>query len=133
MGYSIITDDNKWCLGGYREYVSGGGHLNACPGGLECIIEACPGGEGNNIEACPGGIYKTVPGRWRYNISLSRTAGVLLHIGTFAIIVICRGVRLNNGIAQMYTPLLAIDVNQSKNESGTECIIQCVWVIGVYT
>ena len=43
--------DNKWCLkggggGGYREYVSGGGHLNACPGGLEGIIEACPGGRG---------------------------------------------------------------------------------------
>ena len=32
--------------GGYREYVSGGGHLNACPGGLEGIIEACPGGRG---------------------------------------------------------------------------------------
>ena len=49
MGYSIIslhtpTDDNKWCPGGYREYVSGGGHLNACPGGLEGIIEACSGG-----------------------------------------------------------------------------------------
>ena len=24
----------------------GGGHLNACPGGLEGIIEACPGGSG---------------------------------------------------------------------------------------
>ena len=36
---------NKWCPGGYWEYVSGGGHLNACPGGLEGIIEACPGGE----------------------------------------------------------------------------------------
>ena len=41
-------------------------------------------GEGNNIEACPGGveenrslsrgIYKSVPERWRYNISLSRGA-----------------------------------------------------------
>ena len=50
---------------------------------LECIIEACPGG-GNNIEACPGGwnkieacpggIYKSVLGRWKYNISLSRSA-----------------------------------------------------------
>ena len=49
------------------EYVSGGGHLNACPGGLEGIIEACPLGW-NKTEACPGGIYKSVPGRWRYNI-----------------------------------------------------------------
>ena len=65
----------------------------------------CPGGW-NKTEACPGGIYKSVPGRWRHNISLSR---VLLYIvpggggggggGTFAI---CRGVRLNNGVAQCY-------------------------------
>ena len=50
----------------------GGGHLNACPGVLEGIIEACPGGEWNNIadcpggwgktEACPRGIYKSAPG-----------------------------------------------------------------------
>ena len=26
----------------------------------------------NKAEACPVGIYKSVPGRWRYNISLSR-------------------------------------------------------------
>ena len=32
--------------GGYREYVTGGGRLNPCPGGLEGIIEACPGGSG---------------------------------------------------------------------------------------
>ena len=30
--------------------------------------------EGNKIDACPGGIYESVPGRWRYNISLSRGA-----------------------------------------------------------
>ena len=72
----LIIYDNKWCPGGCREYVPGGGHLNACPrrgggGGLEGIIEACPG-EWNNIEDCPGGwgktearpggIYKSVPG-----------------------------------------------------------------------
>ena len=42
----LIIHDNKWCPGGYREYVTGGGHLNPCPGGLEGIIEACPGGSG---------------------------------------------------------------------------------------
>ena len=26
----------------------------------------------NKIEACPGDIYKSVPGGWRYNRSLSR-------------------------------------------------------------
>ena len=36
-------------------------------------IKTCPGGW-NKTEACPGGIYKSVPGRWRYNISLSRGA-----------------------------------------------------------
>ena len=35
--------------------------LNACPGGLEGIIEACLGGVEQN-KACPGGIYKSVPG-----------------------------------------------------------------------
>ena len=35
--------------------------------------EAFPGGW-NKTDACPGGIYKSVPGRWRYNISLSRSA-----------------------------------------------------------
>ena len=55
-----------------------GGHLKACPRGLEGIIDACPGGGGggggewnkieacpggrNKIEASPGGIYKSVPG-----------------------------------------------------------------------
>ena len=67
-------------------------------------IEACPGGW-NKTEACPGGIYKSVPGRWRYNISLSRGGGG----GRFAIIVICRGVRLNNGIAQ-YSDRLKVPV-----------------------
>ena len=49
---------------GHRQYVPWpwGGHLIACPGGLEGILEACPGrggggGGGSNIEACPGGIY----------------------------------------------------------------------------
>ena len=51
----LCFQPNKWCPGGYREYVSGGGHLNACPG-LEGIIEACPVGEGNYMEACPGGV-----------------------------------------------------------------------------
>ena len=35
---------------GYKEYVSGGCHLNACPGGLEGIIEACPGGRGTTLK-----------------------------------------------------------------------------------
>ena len=56
----------------------------------------CPGGWGKT-EACPGGIYKSVP---RYNISLSRE---IVPGYAFAIIVICRGVRLNNGIAQLPT------------------------------
>ena len=30
--------------GEYWEYVPGGGHLDACPGGIEGISEACPGG-----------------------------------------------------------------------------------------
>ena len=60
MGYSIIklytpTDDNKWCPGGYREYVPGGGHLKACPGGSEGIIEACPGGSGTTYKRVQGG------------------------------------------------------------------------------
>ena len=62
-------------------------------------IEACPGGW-NKPEACPGGIYKSVPGRWRYNISLSRGTFIYCPGGsTFVIIVVCRGVRLKNGIA----------------------------------
>ena len=59
---------------GNMEYVSGGGHLNACPGGLEGIIEACPGGKQHrslsrgveqkiSLSPGPGGIYKPVPGR----------------------------------------------------------------------
>ena len=44
MQFESDLIDNKWCSGGYREYVSGGGHLYACPEGLEGIIEACPGG-----------------------------------------------------------------------------------------
>ena len=64
MGYSIISlHDNKWCPGGYREYVPGGGHLKACPKGLEGKIEACPGGVGQNRILSRGHIYKSVPGR----------------------------------------------------------------------
>ena len=70
-------------------------------GGLKGIIEACPGGW-NKTEACPEGIYKSVPRRWRYNISMSR--GAFIHCpgegGGGYVIIICRGVRLNNGIAQ---------------------------------
>ena len=44
-------------------------------GGRGNNIEACPGGW-SKTEACPGGIYKSVPGRWRYNISLSKGAYV---------------------------------------------------------
>ena len=62
------------------------------------------GGGGNNIEACPEGTYKSVPGRWRYNVSLFRGAFIYCPSGgggggggTFGI---CRGVWLNNGIAQ---------------------------------
>ena len=70
------------CPGGYREYVPGGGHLNARPRGLEGMIEACPCSRGwDKIEACPGGIY------------------ILSKGVTFAIIVICKGARLYNGIA----------------------------------
>ena len=32
--------------GGIWNMSRGGGHLNACPEGLEGIIEACPGGRG---------------------------------------------------------------------------------------
>ena len=32
----------------------GGGHLNACPRGLESIIEACPGGSGTTRKMVPG-------------------------------------------------------------------------------
>ena len=57
----------KGVQGEYRDNVPRGGHLNACPGGLEGITEgiteACPGGMEQNtsvsrglnkIEACPG-------------------------------------------------------------------------------
>ena len=73
--------------------------------GLEGIIEACPGGW-NKAEACPGGIYKSVPGRWRYNISLSR--GTFIYCprggggGGGYVCNYCRGIRLNNGIAQIW-------------------------------
>ena len=76
-----------------RMPVPGGDHLNACPGGLEDIIEACP-----------GGICMSVPGRWRYNISLSMGAFIYCPGGGGGgyvcnyCHVICRGVRLNNGI-----------------------------------
>ena len=62
----------------------------------------------NKTESCPGGIYKSIPGRWRYNISFYRGAFIYCPEmgggegggrGTFAIIVICSGVRLNKGIA----------------------------------
>ena len=49
------------------------GHNRSLSRGEGSNIEACPGGW-NKTEACPGGIYKSVPGRWRYNISLSRGA-----------------------------------------------------------
>ena len=45
-------DDNKWCPGRYN--VQRGGHLNACTGRLEGIIEhmqACPG---RHLQVCPG-------------------------------------------------------------------------------
>ena len=51
-------DDNKWCPGGYWDNVSGGGHLNACPGGLEDITEACPGGDGTKHKRVQGGRIK---------------------------------------------------------------------------
>ena len=67
----------KWCPRGYREYVTGGGHLNPCPrwgggGGVRRHNRSLSRGEWNNIEDCPGGwgktearpggIYKSVPG-----------------------------------------------------------------------
>ena len=53
--------------GGYWHSVPGGGHLNACPGGLEGITEACPGGW-NKTQACPGGsnITEACPGGHLY-------------------------------------------------------------------
>ena len=100
------------------------------PGGLEGIIEACPGGGEQHRSLSRGveqnrslsrgveqnrslsggggwGIYKSVPGRWRYNVSLSRGAfiycpgggggggggGLRLQLLQSSI---CRGVRLNN-------------------------------------
>ena len=57
------------------------------------------------MEACPGDIHKSVPGGGGGGgggdiISLSRGAFIYCPGGTFAIIVICGGVWLNNGIAQ---------------------------------
>ena len=81
-------------------------------GVLECIIEACPGGGGQHrslsrgveqnrslprghLQVCPREveIYKLVQGCLCI-LSRGGGGGVL-----FAIIVICRGVGLNNGIA----------------------------------
>ena len=56
----------------------GGGHFNACPRG---------GGGGQKLFQAPG-IYRSVPG-----------GGGGGGGGMFAIIVICRDVRVNNGIA----------------------------------
>ena len=62
-----------------------GNNIKACPGGWN-KTEACPGGiyrgGGDIIQACPGMLLYIVPG------------------GTFIIVVISRGVRLNNRIAQ---------------------------------
>ena len=55
FNYTPPTDDNKWCPGGYRQYVPGGGHLKACPRGSEGIIEACPGGRGTTYKLVQGG------------------------------------------------------------------------------
>ena len=46
---------------GYWKYVPGGGHLNACPGGLEVITDACPGRMEQKTSVgrlnCPGGAF----------------------------------------------------------------------------
>ena len=82
-----------WCPGGMGNMSRGGGHLNACPGGLEGIIEAWSRGEVNNIEACPGGGTKQMLVQGAFT-SLSRGGGDIIYAcplyivpgGTFAII-----------------------------------------------
>ena len=51
--------------GFFGEYFPGG---DACPEGLEGIIEACP-----------GGIYKSVPGGWRYNNNINLSRGGFIY------------------------------------------------------
>ena len=95
--HCLIIHPYRCVQGGYREYDPGGWSFKGLSQGVRrhnrCLsrgewnnIEACPGGW-NKIEACPGGIYKSVPGG--RDIIVPR-----------GVIVICRAVRLNNGIAQ---------------------------------
>ena len=63
--------------GGIGEYVVGGGHLNACPGGggrRHDITEACPGGVEQNgsvsrvhLEVCLGRGWFCILSRYVYN------------------------------------------------------------------
>ena len=84
-----------------KEYVPGpGGWWYKClSGGFAGKTCSCPG-RCNQIDACPGCTLKRVPG----GVDKTDTCpGVIFSRGrgvTLAIIVICRGVCLNNGIAQ---------------------------------
>ena len=71
--------------GGYREYVTEGGHLNPCPGGLEGIIDACPGGSGTTWKIVQGGGAKQ---------KLVQGALTSLSLGGRGIIQACPGVFL---------------------------------------
>ena len=85
--------------------------INGVQGGWFVISMPVPGGGGGGVRrhnrrlsrgveqnrSLSRGHLQVVPGRWRYNISLSRGAFIYCPGGgglTFAIIVICRGVRL---------------------------------------
>ena len=116
----------------------GGGHLNTCPGGLEGkLIQGGRGGGGcveQKQKLVQGGIYKSVPGRWRYTISFSR--GAFIYIvpggggggwgGTLAIIVICRGVRLNNGIAHSTNNMSLYNCCMDHMQSFHSCDV-CIY------
>ena len=77
LGYLITDDNNKRVQGGIGNMSRGGGHLNACPGGVRRHNRSLSRGEGNNIEACPGGWNKTeaCPGAFT---SLSREGGDII-------------------------------------------------------
>ena len=103
--------------GGYREYVPGGGG-----GGGVCVCvcvcvwsfkglsrgvrrhnRGLSRGVVQNRSLSRGHLQVCPRGGSRYNISLSRGAFLYCPGGNrFAIIVICRGVQLNNGIAQLW-------------------------------
>ena len=79
------TDDNKWCPGGYREYVTGGWSFKSLSRGLEGIIDTCPGGSGTTWKIVQGGGAKQ---------KLVQGAFTSLSLGGRGIIQACPGVFL---------------------------------------